>query len=185
MTLGDGKRRVYELLDEYGDGSGVDEELEIKMAGLFDMAQKQVAQLQPIVRMWTVEREEGVTEYAMPRDFRSLRRVWADGEATGRYRWRAGKIRLPEDGAKVEVEYNATPQTLNDDTTDEYIFEVSEEAAAAIPFFVAAMTLAADMVQNGDRLMGMYNVMIGNLETGETGGTRSRQSLFRGRRHGN
>lgn len=185
MTLGDGKRRVYELLDEYGDGSGVDEELEIKMAGLFDMAQKQVAQIQPIVRMWTVEREEGVTEYAMPRDFRSLRRVWADGEATGRYRWRAGKIRLPEDGAKVEVEYNATPQTLNDDTTDEYIFEVSEEAAAAIPFFVAAMTLAADMVQNGDRLMGMYNVMIGNLETGEMGGTRSRQSLFRGRRHGN
>lgn len=185
MKLGEGKRRVYELLDEYGDGSGVDEELEIKMAGLFDMAQKQVAQLQPIVRIWPVERVDGVTEYAMPQDFRTLRRVWADGRVTRRYRWRAGKIRLPEDGAAVEVEYNATPQTINDETPDEYIFEVSEEAAAALPFFVAAMTLAADMVQNGDRLLGMYNIMIGSLETGEQGGTSARQALFRGWSHGN
>ena len=180
MTLGEGKERVYMLLDEYGDGSNIDEELESKMPRFFDMAQKEIAQRQPIVRLYAVEREEGVTEYEMPEDFRVLRRVYADGVRTRRYRWKAGKLIIPErDTAVVEVEYNATPATITEDTDDEHVFDVSEEAAAAMPFFVAAMSLAADLVQNGDRLMQMYSMMIANLATEEPGGAQLRQALWR------
>lgn len=180
MTLGEGKANVYKLLDEYGTGSGTDEELELRMP-LFDLAQKHAAQLQPIVRMWEIERESGQTEYAMPENFRSLRCVWADGERTKRYRWRAGKITIPErDTARVEIEYNATPQTITEDTPDEYVFEVSEEAAAALPFYVAAMTLAVDLVTDGSMLLSMYNMMLAQLQTEEPGAGGARQTLFKG-----
>lgn len=181
MTLGEGKERVYMLLDEYGDGSNIDEELETKMPRFFDMAQKEIAQRQPIVRICTVEREEGVTEYEMPEDFRVLRRVYADGVRTRRYRWKAGKLIIPErDQSVVEVEYSATPESITEDTDDEHEFDVSEEAAAAMPFFVAAMSLAADLVQNGDRLKEMYSMMIANLDTTERGGVQVQQTFYKG-----
>lgn len=180
MTLGDAKTTTYKLLDEYGSGGDVDEELELKMS-LFDTAQKHAAQIQPIIRLFEVERDDGTTEYAMPEDFRSLRKVWADEEPR-RYRWKAGKILIPErDGTKkIEIEYNATPQTITEDTPDEYVFEVSEEAAAALPFYVAAMTLAVDLVTDGDKLMQMYNLMMADLHDTDPGAGRARQTLFRG-----
>ncbi len=55
MTLGEGKKKVYELLDEYGDGSSVDEDLEARMADLFDIAQKKLAQVKKLFTVRELE----------------------------------------------------------------------------------------------------------------------------------
>ena len=41
MTLGEGKKKVYMLIDEYSSGGAVteDEDIETKMAAFFDIAQ--------------------------------------------------------------------------------------------------------------------------------------------------
>jgi len=170
MTLGDGKRKVLTLIDEYSSGGQVtaDEDIGAKMADFFDMAQKQVANIKRIVHLYTVPRAAGVTEYAMPEDYLRTYRVWRDGETSGsRYRWKNGKIIIPEtdDAAIIEVEYFASPTTIDADTPDTYAFEVEEDAAQCMPFFVAAQQLIVDLVVDYSALLGMYNMMLSTVDT--------------------
>ena len=83
MTLGEAKDKVYMLLDEHSAGGVIehDEDLELKMAYFFDIAQKLLAQVKKIVRCRTVVPVPGRVEYAMPADFRSVFRIWRDGKA--------------------------------------------------------------------------------------------------------
>lgn len=184
MTLGEGKRKVYMLLDEYSSGGTItpDQDIELKMADFFDTAQKQVSAIKPIRRISAVEREAGVTEYAMPADFRALCCVWRNGKRTRRYVWRAGKLVIPADDAgTVEVEYYATPQTIGQETPDDYVFEVAEDAAQACPFFVAAQQLISDLVLDYDALRNEWQAALMLLTPEQAGAVALQQVVFSGR----
>ena len=182
MTLGEGKRKVYMLLDEYSSGGQPteDADIEAKMADFFDIAQKQVAEIKKIRRIRTVERVEGQSLYPMGADFLKLIRVWRGGSITKRYRWIAGMLEIPErDGETVEIEYFAIPATIGPGTPDEYEFEVTEDAAKALPYFVASQQLIADLVMDYGALYGIYQSMLSTLDTGEPGGLQLTNSFFR------
>lgn len=187
MTLGEGKEKVYQLLDEWSSGGTrtEDADIEAKMAHFFDTAQKHVAQIRRIRRTFTVEREAGVTEYAMPPDFLKLIAVWHGGARTRRFRWKAGKLILPETvTGDVELEYFALPATIGADTADDYEFEVREEAANALPFFVASQQLITDLVIDYAGLYAIYNNMLSLLAQQEaednSGGGALMNTFFRG-----
>ncbi len=184
MTLAEGKKKVYELLDEYSSGGEVsrDADLEAKMADFFDIAQKRLSRVSRIVKTAAVERAAGRTEYAPPADFQELRRVWRGGEPADGCRWRAGKLVIPaDDTAAWELEYFAQPATVDADTADDYSFEIAEDAAQAMPFFVAAQQLASDLVVDGGTLLTLYQMMTEGLGSGVPGAqTRPRNVLFRG-----
>ena len=57
MTFGEGKDKVYMLLDEHSAGGSVDhdEDIEMKMAGFFDICQKNLAQIRRIVKTETIQ----------------------------------------------------------------------------------------------------------------------------------
>ena len=125
MTLGEGKKKVYELLDEYSSGGELteDKDIELKLADFFDIAQKRVAMVKRIVAVKTINRTAGKTEYSMPGNFGGLYRVWRDGKVTGKYRWKGSKIVIPERDAAgtIEVEYFKIPETIGAETTDKVI----------------------------------------------------------------
>lgn len=150
MTFGEGKNKVYKLLDEYSSGGEVevDEDIEKKMADLFDIAQKRIARIERITAVKTINRKDGQTEYKMPETFSGLRRVWRDGKPTKRYRWKNGKLVIPtnDTATTIEVEFYKTPETITDETGEDYEFEVSEDAAQLMPFYVAAQNLFADLM---------------------------------------
>ena len=153
MTLEEGKKKVYMLLDEYGSGDGVDEDLEAKMNSLFDMAQKDVAKICRIVR--TVEMC-GEGRYAMPADFIALQRIWKNGEnVTRKCTWRGGELVLGV-GERVEMDYFAAPATIDDSTPEFWEFELREDACEAMPFYVAGMVLSSDLVQDGKIYLDLY-----------------------------
>lgn len=187
MTLGEGKKKVYELLDEYSSGGEitVDDDIELKLADFFDMAQKRVAQVKRILAIKEIKRRDGVTEYAMPSGFGSLYRVWRDGQVTNRYRWKQGKIVIPEDdsAAKIEIEYFKIPDTINADMDDETEFEVDEDAAQAMPYYVAAQHLFPDLVVDYGAYMQEFNSILASLDTripGSSGGGGLQNTFFRG-----
>lgn len=183
MTLEEGKRKVYELIDEYGQGTDLDEDIEIKMADLFDIAQKSIAQKQRIVKWLTIDRLDDVEKYEMPADFAKLRRVWRDGKIYKRYNWRGKVLTIPDtDYAEVEVEYYAYPQTINGETEDSHEFEVREDGCNAMPFFVAGMILASDLVMDSNIYLSMYNMLLQELDTEELDAGGVRQSFYRGTR---
>lgn len=170
MTLGEAKDKVYMLLDEHSAGGEVehDQDIELKMNRFFDMAQKQLSQIKKIVKIRRFTAVSGRTEYTMPSDFRSVYRVWRDGSpATGRYRWRGGRLLVPERdaGREITVEYFADPATIDADADDEYEFEIAEDAAECMPYFVAAQQLLPDLVMDYSGMLQMYNMAVGMLDT--------------------
>ena len=181
MTLSDGKRKVYMLMDEYSSGGVVtpDADIENKMADFFDTAQKQVAAIKPIRRVFTVERVSGQTDYAMPADYRKLICIRRDGKKTRRYDWRAGALVIPKgDTAEVEVEYCAWPATITPETPDTYEFEVAEDAQQAMPFYVASQQLISDLVLDYSALRGEYNAALAAITQDDTGAGMMRQVLY-------
>ncbi len=182
MTLGEGKRKVYMLLDEYSSGGAVteDADIEAKMADFFDIAQKQVSEIKKIRRMHIVERVAGQTVYPMPKDFLKLVRVWKGDMVTKALRWKGNSIIIPEnEKAPIEIEYFAMPTTIAPGTPDDYEFEVGEDAAKALPYFVASQQLVADLVMDYGALYAIYQNMLGTLDISEPCGHSLANSFYR------
>ncbi|MEG2421481.1 MAG: hypothetical protein RSB55_08010 [Oscillospiraceae bacterium] len=188
MTLGDGKRKVLLLMDEYSSGGTPtpDADIDEKMNDFFDLAQKNVARYQRIVRQYKPVLPAGAAgktqSMKMPADFGELFRVWRDGKLYGGYQWRGNSILLPtEDVSLVEVEYFATPKAIPAGAPPSYEFEVSEDAAACLPYFVAAQQLIVDLVVDYGALLNLYDRMLGALSTKlpSAGGGGIRQSMYR------
>ena len=185
MTLGEGKDKVYMLLDEHSAGGEVehDEDIEKKMTAFFDTAQKLVSQVKKILRMKTITPEPGRTEYAMPADFRSLYRLWRDGRiANDWYHWRRGRLIVPAgDGAgEILVEYFAFPATIPADAPDSWEFELAPDACECLPYYVAAQQLLPDLVMDYTGMLAMYDRMVSALDRTIPGETlRVRQRYYR------
>lgn len=174
MTLGEAKNKVYMLLDEHSAGGEIehDEDIELKMTSFFDTAQKQLAQIKKIIKARKITAAAGRTEYALPGDLIGVYRVWRDGKsATGRYRFRSGKIIIPERdaGSEILVEYYAMPETIPDDASDDYEFEIAADACECMPFYVAAQQLLPDLVMDYSGMLAMYDRAVGLLQTEQPG----------------
>lgn len=153
MTLGEAKQKVYKLLDEYGTGDSIDEDLEAKMNDFFNTAQIDVAKISKIVR--TIEMS-GEGRHPMPEGFLAVHRIWQNGRNVTRKRtWRAGELVLGK-GETVEMDYFSAPEPITDETSDEWEFEVREDACEAMPFYVAGMVLSADLVQDAQIYLDLY-----------------------------
>lgn len=186
MTFGEGKEKVFKLLDEWSSGGeiAIDADIELKMAAFFDIAQKKAAQVEKITGVTRINRKPGKTEYSMPEDFAGVAAVWADGKTTNRFRWKAGKLVIPESSAaNVEVEYFRVPETITENTSDETEFEVSEFAAQLLPFYVAAQNLFPDLMINYQPYLVEWEKGLQELERrqGErSGGICFRNEFYRG-----
>ncbi len=176
MTMGEAKALVYMLLDEYSTGGEVtrDPDMELKMAGFFDIAQKQLARRRRLLRSRKLRPQPDREEYAMPEDFWQLYRIWLDGKpATGRYRWRGNRLLVParDAGRELLVEYFAMPATIPADAGDEYAFELPEDACACMPYYVAAQQLLPDLVLDYSAMLRMYEAAAAGLDTPVPGET--------------
>ena len=176
MTLGEGKRKVLMLIDEYSSGGSitVDQDLNMRMADFFDLGQKNIANVQKIIRAFTPQEAQppmdtpaaGRTACPLPEDFKGPVRVWKDGRRESGCIFTQRAVLLPaEDVGRVTVEYFAVPATIPQDAPDDYEFEVSEDAAACLPFFVAAQQLVVDLVVDYQPLLDQYNRMAAMLDT--------------------
>lgn len=171
MTLGDGKRRVLMLLDEYSSGGAItkDKDIENKMADFFDTAQKEMAGYKKIIRKTEISLAPGTgdfTYYPLPKDFGKTFRVWKNGRMIAGYPVIGGKLAVPSDeSGTIILEYFAMPETITPSTPDDYEFEVSEDAANCLPFYVAAQHLIADLVVDYGAFWQMYLNMRAALDT--------------------
>lgn len=188
MTLKEGKRKVLKLLDEYSSGGApnVDEDVNAKMNDFFDIAQKDVAQYKKIVRSVELTAEgggEGVQMLDLPADYASPFRTWQRGKRVNNFALIGGKLALPSAArGTFLVEYFAAPRTITEETADDYVFEVSEDAANCLPYFVAAQHLLPDLVIDYGAFYNIYLTMRAALDVSlpSSGRGAVRQALFGG-----
>lgn len=185
MTLGEGKRKVLMLLDEYSAGGQRTEDADInkKMNDFFDMAQKDMAQHCRILHSVELTLDGSGRSCDLPKKCVKVFRIWKDGRPVKRLVTGGKLYPFRNETGKLLVEYYARPDTIREETTDGYVFEVSEEAANCLPFFVAAQHLMPDLVVDYSAFLNMYYQMKAALDVSvpEAGGGGIRQSLFRGR----
>lgn len=181
MNLGAAKNKVLKLLDEYSSGGAItpDTDINNKMNDFFDIAQKDMASYAKIRKTVTIELDGENTD--LPANFKSYFRVWRDGK-----RWKkpliiGNKMQTAGEYGEMILEYIATPTTITDETPDSYEFEVSEEAANCLPFYVAAQQLITDLVVDYQAFWQMYlqhrALVPTDIETGDSGAVR--QALWR------
>ena len=179
MTLGEAKRKVLMLLDEYSAGGEVsaDADVDAKMNDFFDMAQRDAAAWQPIVRRVALLLD-GTGAMALPGDVSRVIRVRKNGVRAPGYEVVDGSLVYPEgDRSLLTLDYIARPEAITPDTPDDYEFEVSDEAANCLPFFVAAQQLIADLVVDYGAFYNLYLQMRALLPRSSVGA--ARQSLYR------
>lgn len=182
MTLGDGKDKVLKLLDEYSSGGviTVDQDINLRMNKFFDIAQKDVAVWQPIIRRCDVVLD-GTGAQSLPADVREVLKIAKDGMRAPRYEVIDGKlIYHAGDTSTITIDYTALPAAITDETPDTYAFEVSEEAANCMPFFVAAQQLIPDLVVDYGAFYNLYLQMRGMLPRTKRNGNDGsvRQALY-------
>lgn len=182
MTLGEGKRKVRKLLDEYSSGGEitVDEDIEHRMTDLFDMGQKDIAQAKKIYRTAALSLT-GEESYELPADLMELVSIRCDGALTERYEVIGGRLMTDDDAGELLIEYAALPATIPADAGDDFEFEVAEDAANCLPYYVAAHCLLAELVTDFSPYWQIYlqkkaQLMPSVRRSGYGGGVR--QALF-------
>lgn len=183
MTLGDAKRRVLMLLDEYSTDGVVraDADLSARMNDFFDAAQRDIAAWQPIVRRASVTLD-GTGAQALPEDVSRVFDIQRDGRCAAGVEVVDGKLVYPSgDTSRVTLDYLASPCAITPETSDDYAFEVSDEAANCLPYFVAAQQLVADLVVDYGAFYNLYLQLRALLpRTGQFASKPMRQALYRG-----
>lgn len=183
MTLGEGKRKVLMLLDEYSGGGEltVDVDMDAKMNDFFDAAQRDVALWQPIVRRMSIMLD-GTGSMALGENVLRVLRVRKDGIRVSDYEIVDGKLLSNTgDTSELTIDYIASPQKITPETADGYEFEVSDEAANCLPFFVAAQHLIAELVVDYGAFYNLYLQMRGMLPRSTLCSGGMRQTLYKGR----
>ena len=180
MTLEEGKRKVLMLLDEYSSGGEItaDADLDARMNDFFDLAQRDVAAWQPIVRRLSLALD-GTGSMALPEDVSRVIRVRKNGIRVSGYEVIDGRLIFAAgDTSVISLDYIALPKKITPETDGGYVFEVSDEAANCLPYFVAAQQLVADLVVDYGAFYNLYLQMRALLprSTLSTGGLR--QGLY-------
>ncbi len=124
--------------------------------------------------------------HPLPADFGGVQSVkpsfrFVTRGSAGFYTLEEGKIGFPWefDGA-VELIYTVYPQTIGEDSAETMTLGVPEEAAEAIPYYVAAILLTDEDVNLSQLFFNLYADKVSVLERG--GSLRIHNTLFGGRR---
>lgn len=156
MNLGEGKRKVLKLLDEYSSGGSLNTDTDInnKMNDFFDMACKDLCGYAKIVKTAEITLDGNNTP--VPEGFKKYLRVYKNGKRGKKYNIIGGMMQTKGEYGEITVEYFSEPTTITENTSDDFIFEFSEAAANCLPFYVAAQQLDTDLVVDYQVFWNMY-----------------------------
>ena len=95
---------------------------------------------------------EGII-YSLPSDFRKMRKVTHNSIITDRYEIIGDNeyVILDKDNEGVYLfEYDRIPKVIDDDSGDDYEFEIKKEAQHLIPYYIAALMIVEDKPEVAD-----------------------------------
>lgn len=147
MTLEEMKLKTYSLIEEYSedeDNLTADEDLATKMNSVINQIQNELSRIKKIEEYTTLEGTEGtILDFSSIDD--SLYQLnivrGLDVDIIGQ------RIKFNEDG-QVEVFYYKYPTQINNDTGDDFEFELSTDVLEIMPYGIAADLLKSDVSSN-------------------------------------
>lgn len=173
MKLGELKRYAIKLIDEYSNNANItdDEDIRLKLNDLFNIAQIEMATtLRPIEKVfkfslpsdeYIAKEDEIYVTIPLPEDFfdiKKLRFYPREKALCNDYYIQAKNLKINRLAfAKYELEYNAYPTIITEETNDEHELEVDLDAQMFLPYYVAADILKSDVSANYTSFEAKYN----------------------------
>lgn len=172
MYLKDLKNIAMQLIDEYSETKSPteDEEIKLKLNGLFNTALFEVAQIKKILKVYnfsiTTEAETEYKPISLPDDFMEEKRLryFSSNNAILKYYIQKDKLKVHKTClGNFELEYYAIPEEITEDNQDDYEFELDMDAQMALPYYVASSVLMSDVSANYTAFEAKYNAKVEQL----------------------
>ena len=157
MTFGENKKIALGLIEEYSKTNSAftdDEDIANRINLLYSTNYQELSQVKKIVKTKVLrdvldEISKGYEEYSMPANLYQLRRIFALDENNNKqeadYYTLGKKIFISrETDYKYILEYNAYPTVITEDTSDDFMLEIDQDAQMILPYAVANDILKAD-----------------------------------------
>lgn len=172
MYLKDLKNIAMQLIDEYSETKSPteDEEIKLKLNGLFNTALFEVAQIKKILKVYnfsiTAEAETEYKSISLPDDFMEEKRLryFSSNNSILKYYIQKDKLKIHKTClGNFELEYYAIPEEITEDNQDDYEFELDMDAQMALPYYVASSVLMSDVSANYTAFEAKYNAKVEQL----------------------
>ena len=159
MTYGESKKQILALIEEYSPAMNKlteDEDIATRLPHLFDLAYNELAQNKKIVATKIYqeksdeEKEDKYTAYTLPSDMYQIKNVFMLDNNNKRcnadyYVLGSNKIYINDNSkGKTVLEYYKYPQTINEETEDDFYLEIDQDAQSILPYKVADDILKTD-----------------------------------------
>lgn len=157
MTLGENKDIALALMEEYAPektGHSDDDDITLRINLIYSLAYQEISELKKILKTKvmkeiTGETSEGYTKYSLPTMYQLKRVIALDEnncEVEADYK-KIGKKDIyisNESDAQYIIEYYAYPTVITNDTEDDFVLEVDQDAQFFLPYMVVKDILKAD-----------------------------------------
>ena len=157
MTLGDNKKIALALIEEYSPNNSYltdDEDIATRLNFIYATNYQELSQNKKILKTKTLkeitgETEEGFEEMSLPSNLYQLRKIFAlddkNNELEVNYKTIGKKIYLDKNiDAKYIMEYFAYPTVITEDTDNDFMLEIDQDAQMILPYAVANDILKVD-----------------------------------------
>ena len=177
MTLGENKKITLGLIEEYAPGNPYltdDDDISSRLNLLYSTRYQELSQIKKIIKTKELreklsETEEGYEEYSMPSNLYQLRRIIALDEnnniVKADYYTLGKKIYLSkETNYKYVIEYYLYPSIITEETDDNFMLEIEQDAQMMLPYAVANDILKADPSSDYTAFYQEYKRMLDNFD---------------------
>ena len=181
MTLEENIKIVLSLIDEYAPKSAnlytEDEDIQNKIKILYNQPYQELSQIKKIKKIKNINKtyadEEYYREYSMPVDMYQLKSVIAQDEETNKLV--SGDYYCIENEKKIyindlsnaiyKIEYYAKPETINEETENDFELEIDQDVQNILPYKVADNLLKSDPSADYTSFRQAYEDALNKLDT--------------------
>ena len=158
MTLGENKKITLGLIEEYSPTNVYltdDEDIRDRLNLVYAPCYQYLSQIKRILKTKTItvdETTDGTLENSLPYDMYQFKRLVGldsdNNRITPSYDIIGKKIYLKQNEGKYIIEYYAYPQNITEDTSDDFVLELDNDAQGTLPYLVANDILKVDPSAN-------------------------------------
>ena len=179
MTLGENKKITLALIEEYSPTNKMltdDEDISMRLNFIYAPNYQELSQTKKILKTKTLKEITGETgvgyeEYSLPSDMFQFKRLIAldenNIEKTADFKT-LGKRKIlisRESDAKYILEYYAYPNTITEETEDDFELEIDQDVQLILPYAVANDILKVDPSSDYTAFLAEYNRKMQALDT--------------------
>lgn len=179
MTLGENKKITLALIEEYSPNNRDltdDEDIALRLNFAYATNYQELSTYKKILKTKILkeitddDNSEGYTEYTLPSNMYQLKNIIALDENNNKVNadyYKVGKKKIYINNSsnyQYILEYYAYPTVIDEDTDDDFVLELDQDALLILPYMIASDILKTDPSADYTAFEADYRRLLENLD---------------------